>query len=299
MILLTTLKNEADARLLGDALFLEGIAAHVDENKRKDWDLWVVDMDQEKSAIRILEEYQTNPQATRFVAASVRAEEKRRVVIAAEKKAAAPVFTKDTMPGWSGSFELLPVTAFLIVSSIVVTLVSSFRGGWWLAAKCFISQIPFVDGSRFLPEIQNGELWRLITPIFLHAPVFGLGLLHILFNMIWLKDLGGALERRRGSLFLGAMVLVIGVISNIGQYLWAGPSFGGMSGVVFGLLGFIWVQGRLRPFSGLHVPQQVMTMMMLWLLLGFSGAMGVANGCHAVGLVTGVLLGAIPVPPKR
>jgi GlpG protein len=110
--------------------------------------------------------------------------------------------------------------------------------------------------------------------------------------MLWLKDLGTMIEVRQGSLFLGLQVLVIGVISNLAQYFWSGPNFVGMSGVVYGLLGYIWIRGRFDPASGLSLNQGVVTMMIFWFFLCLTGVVGnVANATHAAGLISGMAWG--------
>ena len=91
--------------------------------------------------------------------------------------------------------------------------------------------------SQELPEVRRGEVWRLVTPIFIH-----LNLLHIFFNMIWTRDLGTAIEIRRGSLRYVGLVLFCAVVSNYAQNVITGPGFGGMSGVGYGLFGYIFIK---------------------------------------------------------
>ena len=134
-------------------------------------------------------------------------------------------------------------------------------------------------------EVRQGQVWRLITPIFIHF-----GLLHILFNLWWLKDLGSMVEACQSKRQLLLLVVVIGIASNLGQYFWAGPGFGGMSGVVYGLLGYIWIRGKLDPGSGLFLNQVSLIIMLAWFFACLVGVIPhVANGTHVVGLVGGVL----------
>jgi GlpG protein len=141
------------------------------------------------------------------------------------------------------------------------------------------------------PLALDGEVWRLVTPIFLHADL-STNPLHLIFNMMWLFDLGTLIERRLGSLRYISLVLLIAVASNIGQFIHAGPNFVGMSGVVYGLLGYAWVRGRLDPTSGLYLRGQVVVFMMAWLVACMIiEQLHVANAAHVVGLAAGCLLG--------
>ena len=83
--------------------------------------------------------------------------------------------------------------------------------------------------------LKAGQIWRLISPIFIHYSP-----LHLLFNLFWIYDLGLMIETRRGTWRLLAIVLICALASNFGEFFWeipALPGFGGMSGVVYGLFG--------------------------------------------------------------
>jgi len=139
-------------------------------------------------------------------------------------------------------------------------------------------------------DLRRGQLWRLVTPIFIHF-----GILHIIFNMWWLRDLGSAVEFRRGSLRFLLLVLTIAVTSNLAQFAYSGPSFGGMSGVVFGLFGYIWMKSRFDYNSGFHMPPNTVFWMIAWFALCFTGYVGsIANAAHGVGLGVGIMLGYLP-----
>jgi len=139
-----------------------------------------------------------------------------------------------------------------------------------------------------MQAVRSGEFWRLLAPIFLHF-----GLAHLIFNMLWMWQLGGLFERRLGSIELIAFVVVIGVISNVAQYYYA-PAipFGGMSGVVYGLLGYFWVQGRSNPRIGIVLQKPIVIMMLAWFAVCWLGLIGnIANMAHTVGLVAGSIWG--------
>jgi len=64
-----------------------------------------------------------------------------------------------------------------------------------------------------LVEVRGGEVWRLVTPIFIHFSIF-----HILFNCMMAYQLGGAIEMNRGSTRLALLVLLTAVPSNLAQF---------------------------------------------------------------------------------
>jgi GlpG protein len=137
-------------------------------------------------------------------------------------------------------------------------------------------------------SLFRGQVWRLVTPIFLHFDI-----LHIVFNMLWLNDLGAVIEARRGPLFLLSMVAVIGIGSNLAQVWFVGPRFGGMSGVVYGMLGYVWLRGRFDPRSDLQLNRVIVVVMIGWLALGFVGFMSMANAAHLGGLLLGAAWGSL------
>jgi len=155
-------------------------------------------------------------------------------------------------------------------------------------------------------DLKAGQGWRVVTPIFIH-----LGVMHLLFNMIWLYQLGGVLEGRYKSASFGGLVLFTGIVGVLAQCcmpyempfdsLNGGVLGGGMSGVVFGLLGFAWVKTRSDPASGLVLRGNIFGFMMIWLVLGFSGILdslgggSIANWAHGGGLVAGMLMGYLSI----
>jgi membrane associated rhomboid family serine protease len=186
------------------------------------------------------------------------------------------------------------VTLALIAASVVVTLLIRLGANTELVSRLSVAAVSTgPGGSGFyrtdLAEVRAGEVWRLVTPIFMHF-----SLLHILFNMMWLRDLGSMIEGRRGAVFLLGFVAAVGVASNLAQFYVSGPLFGGMSGVVYGLLGYVWMQSRFNPWSGFVLHPTTVRMMLIWFVICLTGLVGpIANMAHAGGLVAGVLWGYV------
>ena len=139
----------------------------------------------------------------------------------------------------------------------------------------------------FLPEVQAGEVWRLLTPIFLHF-----GVLHLVFNLMAFTFLGQMMERLGGPALLSSFVVLSGLVSNFSQYLATGANFGGLSGVDYALFGYVWMKSRFDPFSGYFLAESTVVFAMVWLVLCFTGTMGpVANVAHLSGLLFGIVWG--------
>jgi len=292
------IENFSEAKTFSDYLYAQGVANEVEGEASAGGDVWVHDEEQVDDAKRELEVFVANPKANQYQSAGKVAETRRHK----EKQAAAgfqkKVYDRKRIIKRS-LMVAAPVTFWLIIISVVVTLSGGLGSGSSLTQWLSITEYAVVEGVRqfdlSLPEIREGQIWRLVTPIFIHAALTApFGLLHILFNMLWLKDLGQMIERSQGSRGLLTKVLVLAVLSNLGQFALGGPAFGGMSGVVFGLLGYSWMRGRFDLTSGLFVHSQTIMMMTIWFFLCLSGAMGsIANGAHGVGLVAGIAWGYI------
>jgi GlpG protein len=105
---------------------------------------------------------------------------------------------------------------------------------------------------------------------------------------------------RSGGLWLLGLTLLIGVVSNTAQWLWSGSSlFGGLSGVLYGLLGYCWVYQKLAPNVFFDLPRGVIIMMLAWLVLCMTGLItllgfgAIANAAHVSGFVAGCAIGAV------
>lgn len=179
------------------------------------------------------------------------------------------------------------VTATLIALSIIVALFSKLGRDFQFLHVLFISEY-----RQGLPEIFSGQLWRLVTPIIIHF-----GIMHIVFNLLWLYQLGSAVEQHQNADRMFTLVMIIAVLSNLAQYIWSGPIFGGMSGVVYGLLGYVWAQGKYNPRAGIGLNQSTTVMMLVWFVVCWLGLVGnIANMAHTIGLVCGVVLGMLYSP---
>lgn len=151
--------------------------------------------------------------------------------------------------------------------------------------------LPIFDELAFHPtlaQFTDWQAWRYVTPAFIHFSV-----LHLVFNLLWWWYLGGQIEQRLGSGKLFILLIVGAALPNIAEFFASGPRFGGLSGVVYALLGYSWLRTRLQPDCGLAMPPALMGFMLVWLVLGFLDMLGTptANMAHLVGLLVGLAQG--------
>ena len=116
--------------------------------------------------------------------------------------------------------------------------------------------------------------------------------------------MGGQIERHSGSAKLVQIFLLSSLVSGFGQFWLDGPNFGGLSGVVYALLGYIWWMGWLAPQRGLVIARSYVVFMLVWLVIGFVEPMGmsIANMAHLFGLISGCVIALFDAkvnPPKR
>ena len=184
-----------------------------------------------------------------------------------------------------------PLTIALVAISVVVyALMNLVSQPAIIIAPLLISeyQIPT------LPEIINGQYWRLVTPMFLHFSIF-----HIVFNLLWIWELGRLIEWRQGMGALGALTVVLSLLSNLTQYGVSGPLFGGMSGVIYGYFGYIWVMSMVSPRFGIRLNPAIVKLLLIWFLICWSGiletlfGLSIANTAHTAGLLGGVAIALI------
>ncbi len=151
--------------------------------------------------------------------------------------------------------------------------------------------LPIFDELAFHPtlaQFTDWQAWRYVTPAFIHFSV-----VHLVFNLLWWWYLGGQIEQRLGSGKLFILLIVGAALPNIAEFFASGPRFGGLSGVVYALLGYSWLRTRLQPDCGLAMPPALMGFMLVWLVLGFLDMLGTptANMAHLVGLLVGLAQG--------
>ncbi|MGM0983779.1 MAG: rhomboid family intramembrane serine protease [Pseudomonadota bacterium] len=266
------LPHDVDTRELRRALWAHRIGHRVTEESDGQV-LWLVDPEQQDAMLRLLERWRQGEP------------------LMPEQAPAARRSTGELL----GPFRQVPVTSLALALCLVVFAAMGVLGDGVVAALTIVPVVVTNGGLAFgnLGEaLASGQVWRLLSPAFLHF-----GWMHLIFNMLWLWYFGRQVEALQGSTRMLTLLLVAGIGANLAQYATGTVLFGGMSGVDFALLGYVWLMSRRAPRSGFFVPQMLVVFMLGWLVFAMTdmaamvGFGNVANEAHLGGLVVGLALG--------
>ncbi len=196
-----------------------------------------------------------------------------------------------------------PVTILLIIAALLVAAVSQIGTNLQPVEGLFYPALnPGANAGlatllSILGDISGpADLLRTLTPALLHF-----GAVHLIFDTLWLWYFGRMIEGQQSSLLYFIVVLLIAFVSNTTQYLWEmSPNFGGLSGVVYGLLGYIWMWQTVIPWGRLRLPPAMIGFMLLALVLMEVFASGwIASAAHAGGLIAGMMAGLLTAAWRR
>lgn len=337
-------------------LLVQGIEGHFDASSDPP-EIWVKDEDRLSEAMAELAAFRENPTDEKYSAALTEAKSIRK-----QQAKKTKALQKNIVHVARGGLDKKPhLTMLLIILCGVVGLLTNFgmlpggngdlnRNGQidaeeraaifahrtqpiyrWLQFTCvgapeggklamtYLATGQEDDLRLRTASLLRGEVWRLFTPIFIHY-----GVMHIVFNLYMLFNLGALVERRYSWRRLLMLVLLASAIPNFvqctvpvalqgiaphlsGEYLIT--SLGGMSGVVYGVFGYVWVKSIFDPKFGFRIPQSSIIIMMVW-LFGCIFAeylpaqirifpTSVANWAHGIGLLVGMVAAYLQSPEGK
>ena len=187
------------------------------------------------------------------------------------------------------------IAGFLVITFQMISVLSvlSFQGFQIIDDKLLAN-----DAYQVWQQLQEGQLWRLLTPVFLHFD-----LMHVVFNATILWFLGAQIERQEGAARYIAIVVLTGVISNMVQYLYSPQNlFGGMSGVNYALLAYCALANRWDKKAPFLLPSGFFWLSVVMMVLGFLNVFSlfgyaIANWAHLAGFVSGLIM--VPLFHRR
>jgi len=310
------LPNQIQAERFIAFLTTQGVSAQA-EPEEDSWAIWVRDEDHLEQAKDALVRFRSNPDDPRYASALREA----RAILDAEQRrreeASKNVIEMRRQWRRPGTRRTPLVTATILLCIVVFLLagLGANPASTAMRTLAFCDPAHAIASERWDPErlsdrlidIRRGQVWRLVTPVFLHA-----GIMHLAFNMFMFHMFGSMIEDRRGTVRLALIMLVVALLSNLAQGLapseWGrfggGPNFMGISGVVYGLLGYLWMKSTFEPELGLYISNGMVAFLVVWMLLGFAGALEplgirMANLAHGVGFLVGLAIGYAPQLVRR
>ncbi|HLQ75819.1 MAG TPA: rhomboid family intramembrane serine protease [Terriglobia bacterium] len=183
------------------------------------------------------------------------------------------------------------VTYGFFALNILIFLLMSLAGGTENEATLL------AFGVKANAQIDQGEIWRFVTPVFIH-----IGILHILFNSYAIWIIGPTVEKLYGGARFTLIYLVTGIAGVYGSY-WYHPRdiSAGASGAIFGLFGALLVFGlkyrsSIPPMFQKAVGKGVLQVVVINLVIGFLP--GIDNSAHVSGLIMGAIVAAV-IPYQR
>ncbi len=308
-----------------DYLMTLAIEASAEQNSSEEgiaWDIWIREETDVQQARDEFAAFQATPDDPKYdvadQASKLReeriADHQRRLKHQTDygKKMTSRTAMSGPLAGVTVRQQNIPVTIGIIIISVLVSFSSGFgnprpsmkANEYSLEQKLHFT-LQFVDVREFaktgdpFESVKRGEVWRLVTPTFMHGNTF-----HLAFNMIMLYFFGAAIERLHGSLFMGLLVLVTGIAGMLTQVMLpdpeslpailiglAGTPFAiGASGAVYGLFGFLWIRPVIDPAYPIRMVPINVTIMLGFLVFCMTPMMkGIANGAHLGGLIAGML----------
>ncbi len=201
---------------------------------------------------------------------------------------------KSMLQGLINAMWLAPLTVLLILACVAVALISNLGADLQPVRALFFPDVA-APGQFPLLALVNGldsvsDWLRTLTPALLHF-----GPLHLVFNLLWLWFFGRMMEPVLGKLAYALVIVVMAFTGNVLQYLWSADiNFGGMSGVVYGQIGLIWMWQSLRPYTSLRLPlPMIMVFLLALVLMEILASSMIASAAHLGGLLAGMLCGLV------
>jgi membrane associated rhomboid family serine protease len=171
-----------------------------------------------------------------------------------------------------------------------------------VALASLVVTIAWMTGKNIAPLEMNslawhGQPWRLVTSALPHV-----GWIHLLFNLSWLWVFGTLIEERFGAIRMLGLIVLLAAASSAAEYtLFTGGV--GLSGVVYGFFGFLWVLHRRDARFADAMDERTAVLFVVWfflcILFTISKVLPIGNVAHAAGALIGALVGAAVVAPAR
>lgn len=182
--------------------------------------------------------------------------------------------------------KFYPVVSAIIALNLIVYIITLLPNiGDWL----------YIYGVNVNSLLANGQWWRLVTSIFVHA-----GLMHVLLNMFSLFLFGPELEKIGGKARFLTIYLLSGIFGNVATFLFQDPLYAstGASGAIYGIFGAFAALVYYTRNTIPQLKQVILPLIVIGVIVTFVSP-GVNATAHLGGLIVGFLLGLSYFSPKN
>ncbi len=186
------------------------------------------------------------------------------------------------------------VTLALVAVNVLIFIALAFQAdALWRVPGSVLADW----GGNYAVQTRGGQLWRLVTALFLHG-----GVLHVGLNMLALYQAGQLAERLFGHRRFAFIYFTCGVLASLASVWWRPEGLSiGASGAVFGvfgaLLSHVLVCRASVPHGLFHRLRKALLGFIVYSLLAGFVLPGIDNAAHLGGLLAGLLLGAVLAEP--
>ena len=189
----------------------------------------------------------------------------------------------------------VPILTYLLVALCMIITGASVLGGSQPGSLLYaVGNFGYATPD----QIWNGRIWGLVTTVFIHG-----GVMHLLFNMLWMVQLGRILERTLPPLTYLAFLVAAAAVGSATELLVSGTTGIGMSGVVYAMFGLMWAgRGAFSSWRAVAT-QDNLRVFVLWGLFCVAATylhfLSIANGAHGGGFLFGLCIGFLCYSPRR
>jgi membrane associated rhomboid family serine protease len=195
-------------------------------------------------------------------------------------------------PQRAGAVGQTPILTYLLLALSVVTTAAYLTGGGQPGT------LWYNVGHFGFAETPGAAPWSLITTVFIHG-----SWLHLLFNMLWLVQIGRILEATLNPIVYLAFLVGAAAVGGGCQFLISGSTGIGMSGVVYAMFALMWAGRGLYPAWGAVATQANLRLFVGWglfcIVATYLHILAIANGAHAGGFLFGLSVGFLFFTPRR
>jgi GlpG protein len=192
---------------------------------------------------------------------------------------------------WRLSFFLksCPLASTIAALCLIIALMSQLGRDLRGLEGLFFPPLLFSSFLELALELVDPSLFlRALTPALLHF-----GEIHLVFNLLWLFYFGRQIERVQPLLLVAVVYGVITLAGNVAQYYLTGSNaFGGLSGLIYGLVGYTWLLGVMIPNSRIALKSSTFVVFVVAMVgMALFASDSIASEAHAGGLVAGLVAG--------